>query len=74
MSDLIFCLRGRGNSHSLFVDIEDILDEHLSSRKKRRKDFDMDKFSTRFIEKYNKAYASIFASYDKKKKYLKYFK
>lgn len=74
MSDLIFCLRGRGNSYSLFIDIGDTLDTNLTNRKKRRKDFDSDKFSIKFIKKHNKVYDSIFTSYEKKKKYLKYFK
>ena len=74
LSDLVFCQRGRGNSHLLFERIEKEIKIRLEGAKKNKNSkHDDNYYKESIINHYQLQYEKIIESYHKKKKYLKYF-
>ncbi len=74
LSDIVFCMRGRGGSMFLFENIEVNLAEYLKRKSKSKsKKYTLDDFKNRYINSRIEEYTKIFKAYNNKKKYLKYF-
>lgn len=74
LSDMVFCMRGRGASTFLFENIEVNLAEYLKRKSKSKsKRYTLDDFRNKYINSRAEEYAKIFKAYNNKKKYLKYF-
>lgn len=72
LSDLIICKKGRNYHILLFENIDKNLNKIKKSKKVKKHNYEAYKKS--FINSYITKYNCIFNSYNKKKKYLKYFK
>lgn len=74
LSDIVFCMRGRGASMFLFENIEVNLSEYLKRKSKSKsKKYTLDDFKNKYVNDRIEEYAKIFKAYNNKKKYLRYF-
>ncbi len=74
LSDIVFCMRGRGGSMFLFENIEVNLSEYLKRKSKSKsKKYTLDDFRNKYIKDRTEEYTKIFKAYNNKKKYLRYF-
>lgn len=74
LSNVVFCIRGRGASMFLFENIKVNLDEYLKRKSKSKsKKYTLEDFKNKYINSKTEEYTKIFKAYNNKKKYLKYF-